>query len=628
MDLYQQVIYKSKYSRWLESEKRRETWDETVDRYIDFFKAKFEDTKGIPWKDLRTAIFNLEVMPSMRALMTAGKALDRDNVAGYNCSYIIIDSPRAFDEALYILCCGTGVGFSAERQYVSQLPIISEDFHETDTVIVVRDSKIGWASAFRELLSLLWIGQIPKWDTSKIRPAGAKLKTFGGRASGPEPLEDLFRFSVAMFKNAQGRKLSSIECHDLMCKVADIVVVGGVRRSALISLSNLSDDKIRVAKHGQWWVDNPQRQLANNSAVYTERPDSGIFMTEWLALYDSKSGERGIVNRQGLKKQAKKTGRRDIDHDFGVNPCGEIILRPYQFCNLTEVVIRPDDTIIDLERKVRLASILGTIQASQVNFRYLRAIWKRNTEEEALLGLSFTGIMDNVHTANRGNTGDVLPFDLESLKKLAIDVNQKFAKKIGVNPATSVTAVKPSGTVSQLVDSASGIHPRFAPHYIRRIRLDKKDPICQVLKEANIPVEDDEMSPTNYVFSFPRKCHEDSAFVKDFSAIKQLNHWLLYKQHWCEHNPSVTIYVNEDEWMKVGAWIYDNFDEVGGLSFFPTSNSTNRQLPYTEVSKEEYEEAAANMPEAINWDLLSEYEKEDMTESQQTLACTGNSCEI
>lgn len=628
MDLYQQVIYKSKYSRWLESEKRRETWGETVDRYINFFKEKHEGTKGIPWKDLRSAIYNLEVMPSMRALMTAGKALDRDNVAGYNCSYIVIDSPRAFDEALYILCCGTGVGFSAERQYVAELPIISEDFHETDSVIVVRDSKIGWASAFRELLSLLWIGQIPKWDTSKIRPAGSKLKTFGGRASGPEPLEDLFRFAVALFKNAQGRKLSSLECHDLMCKVADIVVVGGVRRSALISLSNLSDDKIRVAKHGQWWIDSPQRQLANNSAVYTERPDSGRFMQEWLALYDSKSGERGIVNRQGLKKQAKKTERRDPNYDFGVNPCGEIILRPYQFCNLTEVVIRPEDTLETLEKKVRLASILGTIQASLVDFRYLRAIWKRNTEEEALLGISFTGIMDNLHTANRIDTANQLSIDLDILKNLAIEVNQKFAKKIDINPAMAVTAVKPSGTVSQLVDSASGIHPRFAPHYIRRIRLDKKDPICDVLKEANIPHEEAELSPSTYIFSFPRKCHEDSAFVKDFSAIKQLKHWLLYKEYWCEHNPSVTIYVNEDEWMEVGAWVYNNFDEVGGLSFFPTSNSTNKQQPYTEVTEDVYDEAMSTMPEKIDWDRLSYFETEDAGTGSHELACQGGICEL
>lgn len=456
MDLYQQVIYKSKYSRWLEKEKRRETWDETVDRYIAFFKGKHEDIKGIPWKELRSSIYNLEVMPSMRALMTAGKALERDNVAGYNCSYVAIDTPRAFDSVLYILCCGSGVGFSAERQFVSKLPEISEEFHETFSTIVVRDSKIGWATAFRELLSLLWSGQIPKWDMSKIRPAGSKLKTFGGRASGSQPLEDLFMFSVALFKKAKGRKLSSIECHDLMCKVADIVVVGGVRRSALISLSNLSDDKLRVAKHGQWWIENPQRQLANNSAVYTKRPDSGIFIQEWLALYESKSGERGIINRKGLKKQAELTGRRDIDHDFGVNPCGEIILRSNQFCNLTEVIIKPNDTLETLERKVRLAAIMGTLQASLTNFRYLPTNWKKNTEEEALLGISFTGIMDNTYTAF---PSDKLRKDLEKLKKYAIGVNAKFAKKIGINPAMAVTAVKPSGcqTLDGEIKTVEGI---------------------------------------------------------------------------------------------------------------------------------------------------------------------------
>lgn len=628
MDLYQQVIYKSKYSRWLESEKRRENWDETVDRYISFFKSKFEGTKGIPWKDLRSAIYNLEVMPSMRALMTAGKALERDNVAGYNCSYVILDSPRAFDETLYILCCGTGVGFSAERQYIAKLPDISEDFHETDTVIVVKDSKIGWASSFRELLSLLWSGQVPRWDTSKVRPAGEKLKTFGGRASGPEPLEDLFRFSVQLFKNASGRKLTSIECHDLMCKIADIVVVGGVRRSALISLSNLSDDRMRVAKHGQWWVENGQRRLANNSAVYTEKPDTGIFMNEWLALYDSKSGERGIVNRQGLKKQAEKTGRRDINHDFGVNPCGEIILRPNQFCNLTEVVIRPEDTFESLAKKVELATILGTLQASNVDFRYLRAIWKKNTEEESLLGVSFTGIMDNIHFANRANSIGQLENDLDALKKLAIDVNEKFAKKLNINQATSITCTKPSGTVSQLVDSSSGIHPRFAPYYERRIRLDKKDPICEVLIKHNIAYEEDEMNSSTWVFLFPRTCPNDSAYVKDFSAIKQLTHWLTYKQHWCEHNPSVTIYVNEAEWMKVGAWVYDNFDEIGGISFLPTSNHTYRQQPYTEIDENTYKALVGIMPESIDWDMLSEFEDDDKTSGSHEMACTANGCEL
>lgn len=627
MDVYQDVIYKSRYSRWIEEESRRENWDETVDRYINFFKEKHSETKGIPWKDLRTAIYNLEIMPSMRAFMTAGKALDRDNVAGYNCSFIAVDTPRAFDEALYILCCGTGVGFTVERQYTNKLPEISEDFHDTDTVIVVKDSKIGWATSFRELLSLLWSGQIPKWDVSKVRPAGAKLKTFGGRASGPDPLEDLFRFSVRMFQNASGRKLNSIECHDLMCKVAEIVVCGGVRRSALISLSNLSDDRMRMAKHGQWWDSEPQRQLANNSAVYTDFPDMQIFMQEWFSLYESKSGERGIVNRRALKKQAEKTGRRDSEHDFGCNPCGEIILRPNQFCNLTEVVIRENDGLESLTRKVRLATILGTLQATLVDFRYLRKIWKKNTEEEALLGVSFTGIMDNLITSNRKggmNTSSIL----DSLKQISIDTNEKFAKKLNINQATSITTVKPSGTVSQLVDCASGIHSRFSPYYVRSIRMDKKDPVSRVLIESGVPYEDDLMNTTAYVFSFPKKTPKNSSFVSQFDAIGQLEQWMLYKKYWCEHNPSVTIYVKENEWMKVGNWVYENFDDIGGLSFLPVSNHTYKQQPYNEITKEEYDEMVKLIPESIDWNLLSIYETEDETTSSRELACAAGQCEL
>ena len=627
MDLYQQVIYKSRYSRWLDSESRREGWEETIDRYLDYFKGKFPDVKGIPWKDLRSAIYNLEVMPSMRSLMTAGKALERDMCAGYNCSYIVIDSPRCFDEAMYILMCGVGAGFSVERQYINKLPEIAEEFYETDTVIVVNDSKIGWAGAFRELLSLLWAGQIPKWDVSKVRPSGAKLKTFGGRASGPDPLEDLFRFSIALLKNASGRKLNSLECHDLMCKIGEVVVVGGVRRSACISLSNLSDDRMRLAKHGQWWNENPQRQLANNSAVYADFPEIGIFMQEWISLYDSKSGERGIVNRRALKSKAESTGRRDINHDFGVNPCGEIILRPNQFCNLTEAVIREYDTVEDILRKTKLAAILGTLQASLTDFRYLRKIWKRNTEEEALLGVSLTGIMDDPVFAGSEQVAK-LPEILEQLKQITIDTNKVFAKKIGINPATSITCVKPSGTVSQLVDSASGIHPRFAPFYIRRIRMDKKDPVSQVLIESNIPYENDEGNNSNYIFAFPRKSPEDSVCVKDVSAIEQLEHWKIYRTNWCEHNPSVTIYIREHEWLEVGAWVYKNFDDVGGLSFLPLSNHTYRQQPYTEINEKEYVAAEKAMPTEINWDRLNDIEKEDNTNATHEFACQGGACEI
>ena len=625
--LYQEVIYKSKYSRWIEEEKRRENWDETVDRYIDFFKNKFENTKGIPWKDLRTAIFNLEVMPSMRALMTAGKALERDFIANYNCSYVAIDSPRAFDEAMFVLMNGVGVGFSVERQYIQKLPEISEEFHHTDSTIVVKDSKIGWATSFRELLSLLWSGQIPKYDTSKLRLAGAKLKTFGGRASGPEPLENLFEFAINLFKNASGRKLTSIECHDLMCSVSEVVVVGGVRRAACISLSNLSDDRMRGAKHGQWWVDNPQRALANNSALYTEKPDIGIFMQEWLALYESKSGERGIVNRQALQKQVAKTGRRDSEHEFGLNPCAEAILRPFGLCNLTEVIIRENDSPDEVLRKTKLATILGTLQASLTNFRYLRQIWKKNAEEEALLGVSLTGIMDNPVFANKTKNDD-LPQLLHMLKTIAIATNKEYASLIGINQAGQVSLVKPSGTISQLCDTASGIHPRFAPYYIRRIRIDKKDSIGRVLIESGIPVEEDHMNPSNYVFCFPIKAPKKSVFVKDVSAIDQLDHWMIYQKNWCEGNPSCTIYVKEDEWLEVGAWVYENFDDIGGLSFLPLSNHTYKQQPYTEITKEEYISANKTMPTNIDWELLSSYEDDDETTGMQTLACTGNSCEI
>lgn len=1035
MDLYQQVIYKSRYARWLDSEERRENWDETVDRYINFFKSRHND-KDIPWGDLRSAIYNMEIMPSMRALMTAGKALDRDNVSSFNCSYVVIDTPKAFDEAMYILMCGAGVGFSVERQYINLLPEIAEEFNTTDTCISVHDSKIGWATSFREILSLLWSGKIPKWDLSKLRPQGAPLKTFGGRASGPEPLDNLFKFSVNLFVNASGRKLTSVECHDLMCKVAEVVVSGGVRRclpkdslvstkyglkkiediqigdevvtgvhkysrvtakentgnknivtiktqlgdlesskdhrwatlsdldgsilwkeakelsredtlmfipevidgkkttlpkwsynkpphsttckdiiipeldtemawligqlhgdgcvqlydrsktdrsdsvsiacadnligqnerviknlsrfglevknpiiknenctkpkviskqlaiymsqfkvsntsinvpsfimestsdirgayvagvldadgsvkgrpikimstiypdfgrqiqgllaslgipsifklrrksdykpgwkalyelsilsnlsiamfedkvgifslkwkndtmlirkheqntyivpkkllknsnykklfhysyagnnkinlsfnkfiettgnkityipikinnietnnitketydisverdecfvvngilthnSATISLSNLSDDRMRAAKVGQWWIENPQRSLANNSAIYTEKPDVGIFMQEWMSLYNSKSGERGIINRKAFKAQAEKTGRRNSKHEFGPNPCSEIILRPNQFCNLTEVVIRSNDDKEILLKKVELATILGTLQATLTDFRYLRKIWANNTKEESLLGVSLTGIMDN----NLTNTTNITTNNLlNDLKERAIEINKKYANIMDIEQAASITCVKPSGTVSQLVNSASGIHPRFAPFYIRRVRMDKKDPICKVLSDNGIPYEDDIMNTNVSIFSFPIKSHENSIFVKDVDAITQLKHWMIYKEHWCEHNPSVTIYIKEHEWLRVGAWVFDNFDQIGGLAFLPYHGGIIPQSPYEEISETTYKELNDKMPTIIDWELLSSYERSDMTTGVQELACSSGSCEI
>ena len=641
---YQTYIHKSRYARWLDDEGRRETWEETVDRYINFFKTKYDlaqlgadPNAAVVWDSLRDGILNLEVMPSMRCLMTAGKALERDNVAGYNCSYRAVDDVRAFDEIMYILLCGTGVGFSVERQYISNLPEIAEEFHDTDTTIVVPDSKIGWASSYRELISLLYGGKIPKWDMSKIRPAGSRLKVFGGRASGPEPLEELFKFTIEVFKNAAGRKLNSIECHDIVCKVADIVVVGGVRRSALISLSNLTDDRMRNAKTGSWWDADPQRALANNSVCYTEKPDTAALLKEWTSLYESKSGERGIFNRVAAQRIAKRNGRRDPDHDFGTNPCSEIILRSKQFCNLTEVVVRPDDTLDVLKEKVRKAAILGTLQATLTDFRYLSRKWKHNTEEESLLGVSFTGIMDHPVLSGR-DYGDyqqdrsLMPIQLvdwlEQLKEVAIETNKVWAANLGISPSTAITCVKPSGTVSQLVDSASGIHPRHSKFYIRTVRTDKKDPVYRFLLDQGVPSEDIiGKEDSTALFAFPIKAPEGSMVRKDVSALDQLRLWEVYATHWCEHKPSCTVYYTDDEILEVGAWVYKNFDLVSGISFMPRDDHAYPQAPYQEISEEEYNEAVAAMPE-IDWDKLKEYETGDNTTVAHELACSAGGCEL
>ncbi len=623
MDAYQQYIHKSRYARYLPEEQRRESWEETVNRYLDFWVTQ-EKLTSKEAKDLYKQIHSLEVMPSMRALMTAGEALSRDNVAGFNCSYLPIDHPKAFDEMMYVLMCGTGVGFSVERQYVSKLPEVAEEFYDTDTVIHVADSKIGWAKAFRELVAMLYSGQIPKWDVSGVRPAGSALRTFGGRASGPEPLVDLFLFTVEVFRTAAGRRLSSIECHDLCCKIAQIVVVGGVRRSALISLSNLTDDRIRRSKSGQWWVDNPQRGLANNSACYTEKPDFEAFLNEWQSLYESRSGERGVFSRVASQAQAARNGRRDAEVDFGTNPCSEIILRPYQFCNLSEVVIRSEDTLQGLRLKVRSAAVLGTLQATLTNFRYLRKIWKDNTEEEALLGVSLTGIMDHPVMSGRKGRAELQHW-LTQLKDEAIKTNSKWAKRLGINASTAITAVKPSGTVSQLVDSASGIHPRYAEQYIRRVRADARDPLCSVLEAAGVPVEEDVTSPTTKVFSFPIRSPENAVVAPDMGAMEQLCLWETYQDHWCEHKPSMTCYYKDDEFLQVGQWLYNKFDKVSGISFLPYAEHTYQQAPYEPVDKETYEAMVKDFPTEINWNVS---EESDMTEGSQQLACTGNSCEI
>jgi ribonucleoside-diphosphate reductase alpha chain len=629
MDLYQQFIAKSRYSRFLPDEQRREDWEETVDRYMDFMAKHLESKHDykIPsqtYEDLSQAIKNLEVVPSMRSIMTAGKALERDNTAGYNCSYLPVDDPKCFDEAMYILLCGTGVGFSVEHKYVDQLPDVPEKMFDSDTTVVVADSKEGWAKALRQVIALLYSGEIPKWDLSKIRPAGARLKTFGGRASGPKPLQELFEFVVRKFRGAAGRKLTTLECHDIMCKVAEVVVVGGVRRSAMISLSDLEDDKMRHAKTGNWWVENPQRALANNSAVYNCKPDVGQFMNEWTSLYQSHSGERGIFNREAAQAQAEKTGRRDSDHEFGTNPCSEIILKKFGFCNLSECVIRESDTIYDMERKVELAAILGTYQSTLTHFPYLRKIWQRNAEEERLLGVSLTGILDNKLLGENNEQTKTL---LGRLRQHAVETNLQYASDLNINPSASVTCVKPSGTVSQLVDSASGIHPRHSRYYIRRIRGDKKDPITTFMTEKGVPSEDCVMRPeSTVVFSFPKKAPDSALLRDDLTAIKHLELWMLYQKHWCEHKPSVTISVKEEEWPEVGAWVWNNFDDISGVSFLPYDGGTYKQAPYEECTEEQYNELLDKMPSNIYWDEL--IEDDDNVEGAQQLACTAGVCEI
>lgn len=640
---YQKYIHKSLYARWDEEKGRRETWAETVKRYFDFFEKHVKEKCGYSLKKeertlLETSVLKLEALGSMRALMTAGKALERDHMAGYNCTAVYINRIRAFDEILYCLICGSGTGFSVERQYVQQLPDVAEEFHKTDTTIVVDDSKIGWAKSLRELVSLLYAGQIPKWDLSKVRPAGARLKIFGGRASGPGPLDTLFKFSVNLFTGAAGRKLTSLECHDLVCSIADAIVSGGVRRSALLSLSNLSDDRMRHAKSGAWSQITPYRRLANNSVCYTEKPDNiGIFMQEWLSLYESKSGERGVFNRQACKKAINRANDyrlkhnfeiiRDPNHDWIVNPCSEILLRDRQCCNLSVVMIREEDTLKTLKEKVKVASILGTIQSSLTDFRYLSKKWKDNCEEERLLGVSLTGIMDNKLTNGSGNLDELQRLLLE-LKEVAIKTNIEWANKLKINPSTAITSIKPSGNTSQLVDSASGIHTRFSEYYIRTVRCSKTDPLSKFMIDKGVYHEEEQYKNTNWVFSFPHKSPKNSLKVKDLTALQQLEIWLIYQKYWCEHKPSCTIYVKEDEWMEVGAWVYKNFDEISGVSFLPHQDNIYVQAPYQEISEEDYNEWVKKSPDNINWGDLVVYEKEDNTVGSQELSCTAGNCEI
>lgn len=616
---YQQYIYKSRYARFVPALNRREEWPETVDRYIAYFKAKFPGTKSIPWKELREAIINLDVMPSMRCLMTAGEALDKDNVAGYNCAYVAVDNPKVFDEIMYILMCGTGIGYSVERQYINKLPEVAETMHTNETTIVVADSKVGWAASFRQLIALLYQGQIPKWDLSKIRAKGTPLKTFGGRASGPEPLEDLFNFTVRLFKKAQGRRLNSLEVHDLVCKTASVVVCGGVRRSALLSLSNLTDDRMRHAKSGNWWEAEPQRALANNSVCYTEKPDIGSFMREWTSLFESKSGERGIYSRYALKDHLPE--RREPEYEFGTNPCSEIILRSKQFCNLSEVVVRATDTASKLRRKVELATILGTLQATLTDFRYISSEWRKNTEEERLLGVSLTGIMDHPQLSDLTKA----PGLLGGLKEAAVLTNERYAKTLGIPKSAAITCVKPSGTVSQLVNCASGIHPRYARYYMRRVRGDAQDPVGLALERAGVPCEVDALRPLERVYTFPIESPSHSMCVADVSTTFQLEHWKMVQMYWCEHKPSISVYVKEADWLKVAAWVYENFDSMTGVSFFPFDDNAYKQAPYEAIDKAKYDALVAKFPRTIE---LNVPENTDATTGSQELACSSGVCEI
>ena len=641
---YQQFIHLSRYARWDYDKGRRETWDETVERYFDFFTGHLKETCEYDLTngervELEKSVKELKVMPSMRCLMTAGPALEKENVAGYNCSYVKIDSLRSFDEILYVLMNGTGVGFSVEEEYCNKIPSVPDELYETETTIVVADSKLGWARAFKELISLLYGGHIPKWDISKVREAGAPLKTFGGRASGPAPLIDLFKFTVNTIKNALGRKLKPVECHDIVCKIAEIVVVGGVRRSALISLSNLNDREMRFAKHGEWYKDNVQRALANNSVNYKEKPDVGTFMREWLSLYDSKSGERGIYSSLASKNHVSELNNKEKDkdgtyiqrrlarEDFGTNPCSEIILRSREFCNLSEVVIRSNDNLQSIKDKVRIATILGTFQSTLTNFKYLSREWGRNCEEERLLGVSLTGIMDNAIT---NGSKDNIKKTLNELRDIAVETNKEYAKKLGINRAAAITCVKPSGTVSQLVDSASGIHARHNPYYIRTVRADNKDPLCKMMKAEGFPNEPDVSKPEHTtVFSFPQKSPEGATCRTEMTAWKQLSLWHTYAKEWCEHKPSVTVSIKEDEWVNTAAWVYENFDDISGISFLPFSDHTYRQAPYQDCSEKEYKLLVDQMPKNVNWASLAEYETQDYTSASQEFACTSEKgCEV
>jgi ribonucleoside-diphosphate reductase alpha chain len=637
MSLYQQVIFKTRYARWVEEEGRRENWDETVKRYCDYFEdhLKEKHSHKIPRKVLKEvydSIYNLEVMPSMRTLMTSGKALESAEVANYNCAFLVVDAVRAFSEHMYVLMCGAGSGFSVERRFTEKLPEVPEELHPSDTTIIVADSRKGWCAAYNQYLNLLFAGNIAKVNVDKVRKEGTRLKTFGGYASGPGPLLDLFKHTEEIFRGAQGRQLRPIEVFSIMCYIAQIVVVGGVRRSATIALFDKDDIEMRTAKSGYWFND-PKRKhyaMANISAVFETKPAAAEFMDIWRDLVASKAGEPGILNRKALWEGAEAIGRATRYEDgsripYGVNPCSEIVLQPYSFCNLTGAAIRPEDTLEDIKKKVRVATIIGTWQATVTDFDYLRKVWQSNVEDERLLGVCLAGIMD--HPVLSQTTEESARWENE-LRELAWEVNKSIAEDIGINTTASVTAIKPAGNSGELYDVASGIHPRYAPYYIRSIRQSNGDPMTEFLKATGIPHEVSVQNARDSIFYFPVKSPEGAICAKDRTAIQQLEHWLHMKRNYATHTISATVYVREHEWIAVGAWVYDNFNEVTGLSFLPYDDHIYQQAPYTPCSAEDYEKARGKMPEEIDWSLLKHFEQSDSTTVSQEFACTGGSCAL
>lgn len=625
---YQDFIFYRTYSRWNDDLGRRETWQETVDRYMSFMRKNVGDKLTFEeYQEIREAILKHEVMPSMRLMWGAGGPTARCNVSAYNCSYLAIKELRDFAETLYLLCSGTGVGFSVEKAAVDQLPVVQPQKGVPSKYFVIDDSKEGWAEALHDCLHALFNGEDAIFDFSQIRPAGARLKTMGGRAAGPQPLMDLLEFTKEVVLARQGKKLRPIDVHDIMTKIGEIVVAGGVRRSAMISLSDLEDAEVQHAKDGRFWEHSAHRALANNSAVYKQKPTREEFLSEWDALRKSGSGERGIFNRGSLTEQVP--ARRLFEWNgvvpalAGTNPCGEIVLKDKQFCNLTEIVARAEDTEETLLKKARIATILGTYQSTLTDFKFLSSEWKRNCEDERLLGVSITGQWDSPAVRDEQV--------LTRMKHVAQDTNSEYAKRFGINPSTAITCVKPSGTVGQLVNASPGLHARYSEYYLKRVRISVTDPLFKMLRDLGVPshpeVGQGESTANTFVLDFPIASPQGAVTADKLSAIAQLEHWLMMKRSWTEHNPSCTIYIKDGEWEQVRDWIYEHWDLVGGLSFLPYEDHVYELAPYTPISKEEYEKLASLFPK-IDFSVLTRYEKDDETTGAQELACVAGGCEL